>query len=139
MTFSRAHSTTRHLTQEPIVLSVKRSGRQGRVVFFGFAVLLSVGLFVDEWRQWSWLPKQLQLHADDTVDKAVQWRQSMQQERDELQAEIERLLLEQKIEAATRQELERQIAALQAQIKDVELKLNFVQLNQPSNRQPSNR
>jgi len=129
--------TTRHLTHDPVVLSVQRPTRRRRVALLGLlALTLLVGAlaFSDAWRQWPWWPQWVRtviLHPEVTEKSARQW----QQEVDALQREMEGLRLEQQIERATRQELERQIVTLQEQIKAATLELDFVKSNRP----PANR
>jgi len=136
MAFSRIRSDTRSLTQGSMVLSVKRPSRRGFMVVCSVLLLalITMGavLFMDGWRQWSWWPQWLQAGVHSMVDNREQKSaQQWQQERDDLQKEINRMRLGQEIETAIRHELEQKIVDLQKQLKTVELQLDFVKSNQP--------
>jgi len=139
MAFSRMRHTTRHLTHAPVVLSVQRPARRRPVVLLCLLALTLLGALTlsDAWRQWPWWPQWVRaaiLHPG-AEKSARQW----QQELDALQQAMERLRLEQQIEHATRQELERQIVALQEQLKAAALELDFVKSNQTPSQPPANR
>jgi|GEM_PF-2958570 len=140
MAFFRMRHTTRHLTHAPVVLSVQRPARRRPVALLLLLALTLLGAltFSDAWRQWPWWPQWVRaviLHPAVAEKSARQW----QQELDALQQAVEGLRLEQQIEHATRQELERQIVALQEQLKAAALELDFVKSNQTPSQPPANR
>jgi len=129
--FSRARHTTRHLTHAPVVLSVRRAPRRRRPLWLLCLLLLTAAgalWFADAWPpQWPWLPQWAKAAMEPASGKsAQQWQQEVAQ----LQQEVERLRMAQQIELATRQELERSIAALQGQLKAAALELDFVKSSQ---------
>jgi len=141
MVSSRMRRTTQHLTHAPAVLSIQRSARRRPVALLSLlALTLLVGAlaFSDAWRQWPWWPQWVRdviPHPAVVEKSARQW----QQELDALQRAMEAMRLEQQIEHATRQKLERQIVKLQEQLKAATLERDFVKSNHPPSRPPANR
>jgi len=129
MMFFRARTSNSHLAQSQIVLSVKRHNHYRHLTFI--CVLLLLALSADRFcvpcQQWSWWPKSLSASAHASI---VAHEQAQQQQRGHLQQEIDRLLLEQRIESAVREKLEQQITDLQAQIKAAKLQLDFFKSKQ---------